>query len=129
MGNGAPLRGMLPFGLDRNRIAAEDVDFSFGERLLEQLAAFGRWSNRIEHAGVGNSRLGVIRDELVPIRGDTDPGIAGLFSHDSLEDSESSTRRRQPSRSRHDTRSRPWSGVSCLRTSEIIRMLPRPPIG
>ena len=41
VGDGAALRGVLAFGLDGDRVAAEDVEFALGKGLLVELAAFG----------------------------------------------------------------------------------------
>ena len=53
-------------------------------RLLVELAAFGRRRDRIEDAGVGDARFGVVGDELVSVGGDPNPGIASGFRHMSL---------------------------------------------
>ena len=74
--DGAALGGVLALGFDGNRVVAEDVELAFGERLLVQLAAFGRRRDRVEHAGVSDSRFGVVGHELVAVGGDANPGVA-----------------------------------------------------
>src|SRR4029077_4383922 len=59
----------------------EDIQFAFGERLLIELAAFGGRGDGIEHAGIGDAGLGVIRNELVAVRSDPDPRITRLQCH------------------------------------------------
>jgi hypothetical protein len=76
VGDGATLGGVLAFGLDGDGVAAKDVEVSLGVGLLEELAAFCRWGDRVEHAGVGDARLGVVGDELISVGGDPDSGIA-----------------------------------------------------
>ena len=78
----AALRGVLAFGFDGDRVAAEDVELALGERLLVQLAAFGRGRDRIEDAGVGDARFGVVGDELVAVGGDANPGVARPGLHE-----------------------------------------------
>src|SRR5208283_57198 len=82
MSNRAALRRVLAFGLNGNRVSAEDVQLAFGKGLLEELAAFGRGRDGVKHAGVGDARLSVVRDELVPVGGDADAWVASL--HGSL---------------------------------------------
>ncbi len=77
----AALGGVLAFGLDGDRVAAEDVQLAFGKRLLVQLAAFGRRRDGIEDAGVGDPGFGVVGNQLVAVGGDTDPRIAGSARH------------------------------------------------
>jgi hypothetical protein len=40
---------MLAFGLDGDRVAAEDVQLALGKRLLIELAALGGWRDWIEN--------------------------------------------------------------------------------
>ena len=61
VGNGAALGRVLAFGLNGDRVAAEDVQMALGIGLLEELAALRRRRNGIEHAGIGDARLGVVR--------------------------------------------------------------------
>ena len=75
VGDGAALGRVLAFGLDGDGVVAEDVQVAFRIGLLEELAAFGGRRNGIEHAGVGDAGLGVIRDELVAVGGDANAGI------------------------------------------------------
>ena len=82
VGDGAALRGVLPFGFDGNRVAAEDVELALGERLLVELAAFSRGRDRIEDTGIGNARFGVVGNELVAVGGDANPRIPGSAPHD-----------------------------------------------
>ncbi len=77
----AALRGVLAFGLDGDRVAAEDVQLAFGEGLLVELAAFGRGRDRVEDAGVGNPGFSVVGNELVAVGGDTNPRIPGSARH------------------------------------------------
>ena len=79
--DGAALRGVLAFRFDGDRVAAEHVQLAFGERLLIQLAAFGRWGDRIEDAGVCDAGFGVVRDELVAVGRDPDPGETRFLLH------------------------------------------------
>jgi hypothetical protein len=71
VGNRAALGRMLAFGLNRDRVVAKHIQVAFRIGLLEQLAALGRRRNRIEHAGVGDPRLGVVRDQLISVRGNS----------------------------------------------------------
>ena len=82
VGDGAALRRVFAFGLDGNRVAAEDVQLAFGESLLVQFAAFGRGGNRVEHAGVGDPSFGVIGNQLVSVSGDADSRVTRPRSHD-----------------------------------------------
>src|SRR5207245_8341259 len=70
--NRSALGGVLSFGFDRDRVAAEDVEFALGKRLLIKLAAFSRWRDWIEHARIGNARLCVVGNQLVSIHSDAD---------------------------------------------------------
>ena len=54
------LGGVLAFGFHRDGVAAEDVELPFCIRLLVELAAFGRWRNRIEDAAVCDSGFSVV---------------------------------------------------------------------
>src|SRR5262249_39668483 len=81
MRDGAPLGRMLAFGFDGDGVAAEDIQLAFREGLLVQLAAFSRWRDRIKNARVCDARLGVVRDELVAVGGDPDPGKTRLLLH------------------------------------------------
>ena len=81
VGDGAALGGVFAFRLDRNRVAPEDVQSAFGERLLEELSAFRRRGDRIEDAGLGDAGFRVVGDELVAVGRDADPGIAGPIAH------------------------------------------------
>ena len=77
----AALGRVLAFGLDGNRVVAEDVEFALGERLLVQLAAFGRRRDGIEDTGVGNARFGVVGNQLVAVGGDADSRITRSLFH------------------------------------------------
>src|SRR5262245_34763597 len=88
MRDGTALGGVLSLGFHGNRVVPEDVEFAFGERLLKQLSAFGRWCDRVEHTGVRNTCFSVIGHELVAVGGDANPGVARLLDHGSLEDTE-----------------------------------------
>ena len=65
-------------------LLAEHVQLAFGERLLVELAAFGRWRDRIENAGVGDARFGVVRDELVAVGRDADARETRFLFHGRL---------------------------------------------
>ena len=75
VGDGTALGRVLALGLDGDRVAAEDVQFSFGERLLIEFAAFGRRRDRVKHAGVGDPSFGVIGNQLVSVGGDANPRV------------------------------------------------------
>jgi hypothetical protein len=62
---------VLALGLDRKGVAAEDVQTPFGEGLLEELAALRGRRDGVEDPGIREARLGVVGDELVAVRGDT----------------------------------------------------------
>ena len=79
--DGAALRGVLAFGFDRDRVLAEDVEFALGECLLIQLAALGGRRDGIEDAGVGDTGLGVVGNQLVAVGGDADPGKTRSVLH------------------------------------------------
>src|SRR6266540_3878864 len=125
----ASLRRVFAFRFDRKGVPAKYVEMPLGERLLVELAAFCRRRDGIEHAGVGDSRFGVIRDKLVPIRGDADPWVARFLDHDSLEDSEFPADTKTAFARSRDARERVRSRLPCLRASSIIWTLSRPPIG
>jgi hypothetical protein len=75
MRNSAALGRVLAFRLNGYRIVAKDVEVAFGIGLLKQLAALGGGGDGVEHAGVGDTRLGVVRDELVSVCGNTNAWI------------------------------------------------------
>ena len=79
--NGAALGRVLAFRLNGDGVVAEDVQVALGIGLLEELAALGGRRNGIENAGIGDARLGVIRDQLVSVGGDPNAGIASSFRH------------------------------------------------
>ncbi len=74
--DGAALGSVLAFGLDGDGIVAEHVQMTLSVGLLEELATFSGGGDGVEHAGVGDARLGVVGDELVSVGGDPDSGIA-----------------------------------------------------
>ncbi len=76
--NGSALGRVLAFGLNGDGVAAEDIQLAFGIGLLEELAAFGRGSDGVEHAGVGDARLSVVADELIPVGSNADAWIASF---------------------------------------------------
>ena len=84
VGNCAALRRMLALGLNGDRVVAEHIQVALSISLLEQFAALCGRRNRIEHAGVGNSRLGVVRDQLVSVGCDANARIASSNCHESL---------------------------------------------
>ena len=84
VGDGAALSRVLALGLHGYRILAEDVELAFGERLLVQLTALGRWCDGIEDASIGDARLGVVRNQLVPVGSDTNPWVRWLVLHHAL---------------------------------------------
>ena len=77
VGGGATLRGVFAFGFDGDFLLAPDVEFTLSEGPLVNLAAFGRRRDRIKHAAFGDSRLDVLRDELVAVARDRTPGYFG----------------------------------------------------
>src|SRR5262245_24234856 len=91
MGDRASLRGVFAFGFHGNRVPAEHVEIALGKRLLVQLAAFSGRSDGVEDPGIGNPRFGVVRNQLVAVRGHTDSWVTRLFDHGSLANSESPT--------------------------------------
>ena len=62
---------MFAFGLDRDLLHAEDIQFTKGIRLLINLPALGGWRDRIEYATFRDARLHMLRDELIAITGDS----------------------------------------------------------
>src|SRR6266542_6036144 len=116
----ASLRRVFAFRFDRKGVPAKYVEMPLGERLLVELAAFCRRRDGIEHAGVGDSRFGVIRDKLVTIRGDADPRVARFLDHDSLEDGEFPADTKTAFARWRDVRERVRSRLPCLRASSII---------
>ena len=81
VGDGAALGRVFAFGLDGDGVVAEDVQVALSIGLLEELAAFGGRRNGIENAGIGDAGLGVVRDELVSVGGNSNAGIASGFRH------------------------------------------------
>jgi hypothetical protein len=75
---GAALRSVFAFAFDGDLRAAENVQFPLRVGPLVNLAAFGRWRDGIEDAAVGDARLDVLRDELVPVASDCDAGVFRL---------------------------------------------------
>src|ERR1700733_10397101 len=75
---------MLAFRLNGNGVVAKHVQMPLGVGLLEQLAAFCRRRNGIEHAGVGDARLRVVGDKLVSICRNTNAWITRGSGHKSL---------------------------------------------
>ncbi len=73
--NRPALRGVLPFCFDGELRAAEDVQPALGKGQLEVLAHLRRGRDRVEHAAVGDARLGVVGHELVAVGGDPDSGV------------------------------------------------------
>jgi hypothetical protein len=71
---------MLAFRFDRDRIASEGVQPTFSVGLLKELAPFGGRRDGIEHARIGDTRFGVIRDELIAVGGDANAGYRGARS-------------------------------------------------
>ena len=78
--NGSALGRVLAFGLNRDGVRAEHIQLAFGIGLLEKLAAFSRRSDGIENAGVGDARLSVVADELIPVGGNANAWIASFHS-------------------------------------------------
>src|SRR5206468_5677120 len=62
VGDRTALRRVLAFGLDRDGIAAEDVEFPLRKRLLVELSAFGGWRDRVKHAAVCDPGFRVVGD-------------------------------------------------------------------
>ena len=73
------MRGVFALGLDRYLLRAPDVELTRREGLLVNLAALGRWRDRVEHTAFGDAHLDVLRDELVAVTGDADAGILRLL--------------------------------------------------
>ena len=82
MRDGAALCGVLAFGFDGDRVAAEDVELAFGKCLLVELSAFGRRCDGVEDAGIGDARFRMVGNELVAVGGDANPRIPGSARHD-----------------------------------------------
>jgi hypothetical protein len=62
----------------------EDVQISLGIGLLEELAALRGRGDGLKHAGVGDPRLGMVRDELVSVCSDPNTWKASSNCHQSL---------------------------------------------
>ncbi|MEI9968990.1 MAG: hypothetical protein WDM87_10310 [Terracidiphilus sp.] len=58
MRNRSALGRVLSLGLNRDGVAAKNIQLALGIGLLEQLAAFSRRRDGVENAGVGDARLG-----------------------------------------------------------------------
>src|SRR5882672_10080943 len=81
MRNGAALRGVLALGFDRDRVAAENVELALSKRLLVQLASLSGGCNGIKHTSVGDTRFGVVRNQLVAVGRHANSGIPRLTRH------------------------------------------------
>jgi len=81
VGDGPALGGVLALRLDRQLGPPKDVELALREGELEELPHLGRGGDGIEDAGVGESRLGVVADELVAVADDANAGIPGLLRH------------------------------------------------
>jgi hypothetical protein len=103
--DGSALGGVLAFGLDRNRAAAEHVQIAFSERLLVQLASLCRGSDRVEDAGVCYPRFGVVGNELVAVGGNPNARIPRLVLHATF------LLPRRPGSPRVRRRLKPWWGL------------------
>jgi hypothetical protein len=78
------LRRVLALSLDSDSVVAEDIQFSFRESLLVQLATLGRRGDRVEDSRVSDTSFGVIRNQLISVGCNADTGITGLFAHGGL---------------------------------------------
>ncbi len=83
MSNRAALGRVFALGFNGDGVVPEDVQVAFGIGLLKELAALRGRRDRIKNAGVGDARLGVIRDKLVSIGGNPNAGKASS-SHEFL---------------------------------------------
>jgi len=84
VGDGATLGRVFAFGFNGDGVVAKDVEVSFGVGLLEELATLGGGRDGIEHAGVGNARLGVVGDELIAVCSNSDAWITRRNRHITL---------------------------------------------
>ena len=84
VGDGATLSGVLAFSLNGDGVVAKDVEMAFGVGLLEEFAALGGGGDGIKHAGVGDTRLSVVGDELVSVCRNTNAWITRSSGHESL---------------------------------------------
>ena len=98
--DGAALGRVLAFGLDGDRVVAEDVELALGKRLLVELAAFSRRRDGIEDTGVGDARFGVVGNQLVPVGGDADSRKWRTTLHDTSPCRWGQHARRAPRRAR-----------------------------
>src|SRR5262245_56440628 len=67
MGDGPALGRLLAFRLDGWHVMSEHIEFAFGKRLMVQLTTFGRRGDWIEYPHLGNTCLGVVGNQLVPV--------------------------------------------------------------
>src|ERR1035438_4514966 len=84
MGDGAALCRVCAFSLNGDGVVAEDLEMSFGIGLLEELSAFSGRGDGIEHAGIGDARLRVVRDELISVCSNPYAWITRSSGHRSL---------------------------------------------
>src|ERR1017187_6595589 len=84
MGDCTALGRVFTFRLDGDGVVTEDVEMSFGIGLLEELAALSGRRDGIEHAGIGDPRLSMVRDKLVSVCSDTNAWITHSNRHESL---------------------------------------------
>src|SRR5689334_10526944 len=77
IGRGATLSGMLPFTFNGDFLIAKDVELALGKRLLINLTAFGRGSNRVKNTTFSDTGLDVLSYQLVAVTGNANPRIFG----------------------------------------------------
>ncbi|MBV6516708.1 MAG: hypothetical protein HPKKFMNG_02396 [Planctomycetes bacterium] len=80
-GDGSALGGVLALGLDGDLLAAKHVQLSFGPGKLVILAHLGAGRDGVEHAGIGDARLGVVGNQLVAVGGEANAGEARFGFH------------------------------------------------
>ena len=78
-GNRSSLGRVLTFCFNRNFGVAKDIELSLGKGLLEHFTHFGRGSNRVEDARIGQARFRVIGNQLIAVGRDPDAGILRSF--------------------------------------------------
>ena len=72
---GPALRRVLTFGFGSDLLMAPDIELAGGVRRLIDLAALGGGGDGIKHPALGDARLDVLRDKLIPTAGDVDAGV------------------------------------------------------
>ena len=68
----------MPLGFNGDLGLPPDVEFPLGIGLLVELAALGGGGDGVKNAAIGDARLDMLTDQLVPVASDPDSRILGL---------------------------------------------------